>query len=140
MTRTKLIICIVLVGSGILISWGILRVSALLRESKAAETAYRGNEADMIGYFEGAKSPEMELDAAKELKVRYSGYTIRAFGASGTEVVPRNPEDYDAIQSVTIGFVGYRDTASRTIMNRETIDVLYGLTRKPLQTTPYENP
>lgn len=31
------------------------------------------NEADMIGYFEGAKAPEMELEAAKELRARFPG-------------------------------------------------------------------
>lgn len=89
-------------------------------------SGYWGNEADMRGYFEGASTPEIELEASKEMNKRFRGYTVTAFNVAGTEIFPQRDGDYGAIHRVTIAFANSDVVASRVILNRDSLTYIYG--------------
>jgi hypothetical protein len=89
-------------------------------------STYRGNEADMKGYFEGASTPELELKATKELNERFKGYEVHSFDRSGNEVKPYTNGDYDAVHRVKIQFRDSDIVASRIILNRRSLTYIYG--------------
>ncbi|MBK1884644.1 hypothetical protein JIN85_19670 [Luteolibacter pohnpeiensis] len=100
-------------------------IRSYLEEARTAQANYWGNEADMIGYFEGAKKPEMELEAAKELRARFPGYAIHAFDENGSEITPADAEDLESICRVTIAFKDWDDVASRVILKPKSLAVIY---------------
>ncbi len=68
----------------------------------------------------------MELEAAKEMNERFSGYTVTAFNVAGDEISPHRDGDYDAVHRVTISFADSDVTASREILNRDSLTYIYG--------------
>ena len=108
--------------------WFYLLVVALVFVSCDAGTSggFWVSEGDMRAHFEGAKTPETELEAAKVLNKRFSGYSVTAFDIAGDEIFPPRDGNYDAIHRVTIRFADSGVVASRVILNRDSLIYIYG--------------